>query len=269
MVSKIEISRILVPVDFTEASKKAVQRARELALKTNARVDMLHIVPSAKDKSEAEKQLHSFAEEADHITAHAVVKQGPVLDTISQVAKDGHYSISVVGTHGARGLRQHLFGADILKLMKDSSCPTMIVQEGTDRAGDIKKILLPVGSHPMYRELLETVASVAEAFGASVTIYRIVRPSDEKNETLEANINKAKDVFYHRNIKWDEWNTDSSVFSFGFAKQTLMDAHSKGYDLIGIMPYSTDSHTYFARADKELLVSNEFNIPILCSKGGE
>jgi nucleotide-binding universal stress UspA family protein len=173
----------------------------------------------------------------------------------------------VIGTHGARGIRQNLFGADILKLLKGNSCPSIVVQKTSHPVDHFDRILLPVGSHAEFKMLSLAVAKIAKASNATVVIYCINRPMEETSEDLNVNKQNAKQLFMDMGVKVEDVSEPSTVVSFGFAKQTLLYAENNNIDLIAIMAHASSEHSYFANADKEKMLMNEKGIAILSSAG--
>lgn len=49
------------------------------------------------------------------------------------------------------------------------------------------------------------------------------------------------------------------------ARQTIRYAQATKAGIISIMSVPTREHYYFAQADKEEMLTNEFRIPVLCS----
>lgn len=259
---------ILVPTDFTEATEKALEQAEALAVAGAGKIDLLHVLTDKSNESYAKTKLDLIARQVSekNLICNALIKSGSVLDTIANTAKEGKYDFVVAGTHGAQGIRQNLFGADILRLVRNSSCPAIVVQKETVIKPGFKKILLPVGSHLGYFELTKTTAHIAKAFDAEVSLFRIER-GEEMPKTMVENLDFSKKHFDLNGVKWNEVVIEPSVYSFGYAKQTLLYASENGYDLIGIMPHSSAEHSYFANADKERVLTNEYAISVLCSHG--
>jgi nucleotide-binding universal stress UspA family protein len=260
--------KILVPVDFTEASETAVSQASLLNDTLHVNLELLHIVNS-EEHSKEEFMLEKIAETLSEkgILAFPKIMMGNVLSSINQYSKEGKFDLMIVGTHGIRGLRQNLFGADILKLIKGNTCPSIVVQENSKPVNHFNKILLPVGSHNEFNDLSKIVAKIAKASNAMVVIYTIQRPMEETSEALNVNKQNAKQLFLEEGIMVADICEPSSVVSFGFAKQTLQYAENNGIDLIAVMPHSSIEHSYFADADKERILLNEKGIAILCASG--
>jgi len=260
--------KIIVPVDFTEASDTAVAQASLLNDTLHVNLELLHIVNSEEHSKEQfllEKIAETLSEKG--IIAFPKIIKGSVLSEINDYALLGKFDLMIVGTHGAKGLRQTLFGTDILKLLKGNPCPSIVVQKTSRPVDHFEKILLPVGSHTEFKSLTFSVAHIALASNATVVLYCINRPMEETSEELNVNKQNAKQLFIEMGVKFLEFSEPSSVVSFGFAKQTLIYAENNAIDLIGIMAHASSEHSYFANADKERILMNEKGIAILCSSG--
>lgn len=260
--------KIIVPVDFTEASDTAVAQASLLNETLHVNLELLHIVHD-EEHSKADFLLEKIAESLSEkgIIAYPRVVIGDVIPAINETAKEGNFDLMVIGTHGARGIRQNLFGADILKLLKGNSCPSIVVQKTSHPVDHFDRILLPVGSHAEFKMLSLAVAKIAKASNATVVIYCINRPMEETSEDLNVNKQNAKQLFMDMGVKVEDVSEPSTVVSFGFAKQTLLYAENNNIDLIAIMAHASSEHSYFANADKEKMLMNEKGIAILCSAG--
>lgn len=260
--------KIIVPVDFTEASDTAVAQASLLNETLHVNLELLHIVHD-EEHSKADFLLEKIAESLSEkgIVAYPRVVIGDVIPAINETAKEGNFDLMVIGTHGARGIRQNLFGADILKLLKGNSCPSIVVQKTSHPVDHFDRILLPVGSHAEFKLLSLAVAKIAKASNATVVIYCINRPMEETSEDLNVNKQNAKQLFMDMGVKVEDVSEPSTVVSFGFAKQTLLYAENNNIDLIAIMAHASSEHSYFANADKEKMLMNEKGIAILSSPG--
>jgi nucleotide-binding universal stress UspA family protein len=260
--------KILVPIDFSEASQKAVEQASLLNGDLKVNIELLHVI-NEDEHSKVDFMLEEIAESLSEkgIIAAPVTIKGSILSTINNYAHEAGFDLVVIGTHGARGIRQNLFGADILKLLKDSHCPSLVVQKASKPVEQFKKILFPVGSHKDFLSLAKIVAQIAKASNARVIIYTISRPYEETSESLNINKQNTKQFLFDQGIMVSEVIEPSSVYSFGFAKQTIQYAENNDIDLIAIMAHSSNEHTYFADADKERMLTNEKGIAILCASG--
>ncbi len=128
-------------------------------------------------------------------------------------------------------------------------------------------IIFPVGGHEGFEALVEAIEMMAKLFGSEVHLYSINRKGDEDSKKLKENTAFALKYFDDHKIPCKRVQEESTVISVGYAKQTLQYANKENAGLIAMMSIKTDEYYYFAQADKELMINNEFKIPILCSSG--
>ncbi|HEX5102049.1 MAG TPA: universal stress protein [Polyangiaceae bacterium] len=145
------IHRILVPVDFSEPSRRALDYAAKLARPLGAAIDVLHVaevpafVPSASMpeagasdlslvalvREGADKMLTQFVVEA---AARGIVVQASRLElgsparVITELAVAGDYDLIVIGTHGRTGLTRALMGSVAERVVRHAPCPVLSVR---------------------------------------------------------------------------------------------------------------------------------------------
>jgi len=135
--------RILVPVDFTESSRAALEYATVLGASFGAEVGVLHVWHPPEDTGSTTALLAEFARsDAGHkmiewlatcegrgdVTAHGCLAPGgrdDVTDAIVGVARA--YDLIVMGTHGREGLSRVLRGRVADKVAKRATCPVVTV----------------------------------------------------------------------------------------------------------------------------------------------
>lgn len=143
------VHKILVPIDFSEQSRKALEYAAELSRISGATLDILHVwepvlfepsglVPldvkatiSDVNQANAEKTLASFRQSAvDRGIAigSARTVQGQPSFTIVDEAKAGGYDLIVIGTHGRTGLPRALIGSVAERVVRHAHCPVLTVR---------------------------------------------------------------------------------------------------------------------------------------------
>ncbi len=172
----------------------------------------------------------------------------------------------VIGTHGIQGFKQKLLGADMLKIIRKVNIPVLVIQENC-LCRNFNPIVFPVGGHDGFMALVDSAAMIAGLFGSEVHIYSISRKGDEGSKKLKENTAQAIKYFNDKKIPTQRIEEEATVFSVGYAKQTLQYAKKVDAGLISIMSVKTEEYYYFAQADKESLINNEFNIPVLCASG--
>jgi nucleotide-binding universal stress UspA family protein len=155
MVMTETITRIVVPIDFSAHSDRALRYATALADRFNAAVEVLHVVEDpfvsgawspeaiAPNIPELLADLVAAARgKLDDLKAAAVDKgvrlkitvltsvvSGRPADTIANYARTERFDLIVMGTHGRTGLSHALLGSVAERVVRTAACPVMTVRE--------------------------------------------------------------------------------------------------------------------------------------------
>ena len=259
---------ILVPVDLTETSRIAATCAAKIARISGMRVTLLHIQTgksTAEDAAELSIMVNSIESEFS-VACDYLIREGKIFSEIAKEAGEPAYSLMVIGSHGFKGFKEKLLGADILKLVKNIPVPVLVIQKGHTLPQDgIKTIVFPAGSHEAFQNQIDATILLAGLFRSEVHIYTIEKPGFPWSDALKANIEKTVHEFALNNIRYKRVNELQNTFSPGYAKQTLQYAEKVKADMISVMSVPTNEFYYIADSDKERLLMNEMKIPVLCS----
>ena len=145
--------RILVPVDGSDTSKKALAVALEMARDSNGRVRLFHAVDelayvtgfeySGDVIKIAQQAASKVLEEAAGIAKAAGVQNDTRLvefpgqrlgDTVAEEARNWEADLIVVGTHGRRGLGRVILGSGAEQIIRVAPIPVLTIR-GEDRPG--------------------------------------------------------------------------------------------------------------------------------------
>ncbi len=145
------VDLILVPVDFSPASLRALDVALGLAQRTGGRVEILHcyelpalVSPdgaviagaelTAQIMQDSRARLSSLvkAREDAGVEVGTHTSQGPVFSAILDRAKAVEASMIVMGTHGRSGLPRLLLGSVAEKVIRTAEVPVLVVREVHD-----------------------------------------------------------------------------------------------------------------------------------------
>jgi nucleotide-binding universal stress UspA family protein len=138
------VDRVLVPVDFSEHSRRSLLVARELAARYDAEVQVLHVVEDVIHPSyfgqtmDVTKELVARATEAlDELVAEtlgadparkSVIVGQRAAPEIVKFAKEKRSDLVVVATHGLGGLEEFLFGSTAKRIVQQSSVPVLALK---------------------------------------------------------------------------------------------------------------------------------------------
>jgi nucleotide-binding universal stress UspA family protein len=258
---------ILVPYDLTETTKTAVLFAAKLAQKSGSGVKILHVENSASGDDVA-SQLETLAGRLKAefgVYTEFLLRKGNLIKEISDEANSRKYSMAVIGSHGMKGMKDSLLGMDVLKLVKAIAVPVITLQQGFSAHPDgINEIVLPASSHQAFEKKVNAVVTLAKLFGSTVHVYTIEKPGFEWSDNLKRNVELAISKLESGNVNFKRVNEQQTTYSPGYAKQILQYAHQSGAGLIAVVSTASDEYYYIADSDKERLLTNDHNIPVLC-----
>lgn len=142
-----KINNILCPIDFSEASRKAMRYAQEFATGMGAKLWLLNVVeprPMAVDISlnyvpleedlekAASEDLDDLLKELERagVEAEGSVRIGNPADVILDQVKELGITMVIMGSHGKKGLSRLLMGSVAETVVRKVACPVLIVKEG-------------------------------------------------------------------------------------------------------------------------------------------
>ena len=146
--SQIDLRRILVPIDFSDHSKKALQYAIPFAEQFKASIDLLYVVepaiypadfsfgqvgfPAVEDelRQRGAEELEALIkrEIGARVSARSSVRTGKAAYEIEQYAREESIDLIIIATHGHSGMEHVLFGSTAEKVVRHAPCPVLVVR---------------------------------------------------------------------------------------------------------------------------------------------
>ncbi|HEX9614633.1 MAG TPA: universal stress protein [Bacteroidota bacterium] len=146
--AKIELKRILVPIDFSEHSRKALQYAIPFAQQFGASIDLVYVVeptvypadfsfgqvgfPAIEDelRKRGAEELDGLVRKdiGKRVEARRAVRTGKAFYEILLYAKEENVDLILIATHGHTGIEHVLFGSTAEKVVRKAPCPVLIVR---------------------------------------------------------------------------------------------------------------------------------------------
>lgn len=142
------LKKILVPIDFSGCSKKALQYAVPFAKHFEATLCLLYVVQinyaygefGALDYSLLEKQMReSGAKQLAGLAESEIGAAAPVetvirtgtsaVREIVAAAKEGECDLIIISTHGHTGLKHVILGSTSENVVRHAPCPVLVVRE--------------------------------------------------------------------------------------------------------------------------------------------
>jgi len=134
-------TRILCPIDFDHNSLSAVRMAGRMAQREQAKLYLLHVVPrtdpmvisapfiSQRTEKRAGEELRNIAQhELAGVEHELLVRFGHPAAEILAAEADVDADLVVMATHGRGGVAHMLLGSVAEKVVRESSCPVLVVR---------------------------------------------------------------------------------------------------------------------------------------------
>ncbi len=158
MSMAVSIKKILVPIDGSKSSDKAVEYAIDISERRNAHLIALHVVHlpaysftptplegmptpaitsipltvSIEERKIAEKYLNEVEEKAKKVGVSIetkIVEDRPsIIHAITEIAEKEGCDLIVMGTKGRTGIRRFLLGSVASGVVTYAPCPVLVVR---------------------------------------------------------------------------------------------------------------------------------------------
>lgn len=144
MSSQTSISKILVPVDFSDTSKKNLEKALDLQKKYDAEIIVANFIApinnvanlynvsfvdiETKLMDEAKARMMEFCEECEISLDDTLVEVGHPKKSILNLAESKNVDLIVMGSHGHHGLIDTMLGSTANAIASHAKCDVLIVR---------------------------------------------------------------------------------------------------------------------------------------------
>jgi universal stress protein A len=142
------LRKILVPIDFSECSRKALQYAVPLAQQFQASLILVYVMPvhyyvgsefgpvdvplpEVEILRNSEEQLDRLAkrEIGGRVAAECRVMRGQPVHELVRAAAEVEADLILLSTHGHTGLKHVLLGSVTENVVRYAPCPVLVVRE--------------------------------------------------------------------------------------------------------------------------------------------
>ncbi len=132
--------KILVPIDGSAHSTRALHEAIKLAKTTGGTITLLTVQQIRSKISSAPKQTGDDATksiilaegqklvQAEGISAESLLLEGNIIDRIVKTAKEGNFDLIVIGARGLNRLEEVLLGSISHGVVEKAPCPVIVTR---------------------------------------------------------------------------------------------------------------------------------------------
>jgi nucleotide-binding universal stress UspA family protein len=186
---------ILVPLDGSALAEQALDVARGIAQACHADIELVlarhatavdgHAGLLNEKAREEEHYIQRLAGELTRRTGlpvHGAVAIGQAEDVIGHHARELEADLIIMTTHGRTGVSRAWLGSVADSIARTSAIPVLLFRAesaATPRArgeSRFRRILVPIDGSTTSSAILQPVAELARAIGATVTLARVVEP---------------------------------------------------------------------------------------------
>jgi len=144
----VVVKSILVPIDFSPPSRKALDYAVTFARQFKAKLTLVHVVepvatpdfaasfPLALENDQsmaaAKRELESLVKAAKvprSMVEKLLVRLGRSFHEIASAARTRKVDLIIISTHGYTGLKHALLGSTTERVVRYAPCPVLVVRQ--------------------------------------------------------------------------------------------------------------------------------------------
>ncbi|WGK64001.1 universal stress protein [Croceiramulus getboli] len=196
------MKKILVPVDFSEHSKNALQVAAAFAKAHQAEILVVHMMGLSdavltRDEDQeiaeavfhmklAKKQFRQFLDEdfLKGIRVSEMVQNYTVFEELNEIAKEQDADFIVMGSHGTTNLREEFVGSNTERVVRTAEVPVLVVKNSL---GDfaIKQVLFACDFKTENVKPYREAMAFFEELGVQVHLVYVNLPADRFRSSKE------------------------------------------------------------------------------------
>lgn len=136
--------KILVPIDGSEHSMHALEKAVEIAKKFNGKITLIHaysVSLLAITPIQVYKYVQTIRKVGDKILADGerrvkaegvpvktTLREGHIVEEILKTAREGEFDLIVIGARGVSRIKEFLMGSVSDGVTKHAPCPVLVVK---------------------------------------------------------------------------------------------------------------------------------------------
>ncbi len=202
VVKRIRVNKILVPTDFSEHSKYALENAAFIAQKTRAELVVLHIVKN--EKSVDKESIEIKFQELKSLTYLKFVKVDFVIEyginiskLINKVAQHKQVDLIVMGSNGANNTEEIILGSTTENVIRKTEVSVLTVKREIITF-ELDHVLFPSDFSKESYSIFEEIKAFAKIFGAKIHLLRV-----NKKDSLADKTTPKMDAFIEH-FKLDE-----------------------------------------------------------------
>lgn len=276
------MKQILVPTDFSKCADKAIDFAVQSAKIVPAEIILLHSfevkdnlysdylgvnrefnVSMLNNAREKLAQLKKNIEETDGVAVDAFISTNSLYDAITRSVKEKKIDMVVMGTLGASGIKEKLWGSRTAAIIGKSDIPVMVIPIEYEWKKP-QNILLATNRFEKEPAILDYLFELAGLYMSRVQVAVFTDEDDDKAITF---LDHKRKITEHEEYLKDMYNEETltSAHLSGENFETTLQNFIKenGIDLLVMVTYQNTFWNRIFNSSKTKRMSYHTNIPLL------
>ncbi|ADY30033.1 MULTISPECIES: universal stress protein [Cellulophaga] len=271
------MKKIIVPVDFSDQSNKALKVAASLASKHNAELVVLHMLElnAVMISSEGlpqeqvvfllkltEKRFSEFLDKPflKDLTVTPIIKHYKVFSEVNEVAEEHKADLIVMGSHGVDGLEEIFIGSNTERVVRNATVPVLVIKDDIEDF-TVNSIVFASSFNEDNIPAFHKVKSFANLLGAKINYVYINTPGDNFLSTEDAYTRIAQFISKtNAGIEVEIYN------DYTVEKGILNYSNTTNADLIAISTHGRKGLSHFFMGSIGEDVANHATIPVVTFK---
>jgi nucleotide-binding universal stress UspA family protein len=226
------VQTLLVPLDFSPSSKRALRYAVDLTKRTGAALRLAYVeetperligegkrspMPSYKLQTRFEARSREVLEaqdlsvDDDRLAFHAD-RSDAVAPSLVQTAESTDADLIVMGTYGRRGVQRAIYGSVAEEVLRTAPCPVLTVRQREEAppAADpsVERVVVPVDFSDLSRAALQYAVRFGSLYEVPMRLVHAVEvptfPAVYETESPKMKTRKAKERAEEELRSWGE-----------------------------------------------------------------
>ena len=231
------LSEIIVGIDFSTTSEKALRLAVDIANRTSSNILMVWVEVAEYTREKVKAKFDSLiAECTPSLNGKQIsylMVEGKVSAALNEVVLKRDASLLVIGTHGKSGFDETFAGANAYKTVAGCSVPVLTIRETFDFGKALEKIILPIDSSVDTRQKVPWTIEFAKMFPkAEIFVLGLFSfKAKELKAIVKGYVESVEKLLHNKNMKCSVEYRDSDNSTI----TTINFANEIGADMIVIM----------------------------------
>lgn len=252
------IGTVVVPLDGSELSERALVYGSEIAERSGAPLLLLRIAQIGADEPEMAEIREYLRGVATRIPGRVQfdVERGRPAETIVRLASESGDPLIIMSTHGRGGIRRWMTGSVADEVVRTAGEPVLLVRGDQEIPSpeqfEIRNILLPVDGSEYSEAAIDYAVTLARVFKSRIHLLRIVdTPSayamlsrhmeaaatgDILNEIIESMRKETNEYLQQTAGRIRESGVEVTVVALeGYPGEQLIEHERRGYFQLVVM----------------------------------